>query len=161
MDQSRPARQFDPQQLVVEIKKCFDGFHFAIQTLRPELSYAERVKTWFADRAAAENRGRPFDDPRPVLSYTGSATFEHCGGEERESGFVLRLSMKAESGRAFTIFIEEDDMVPESGRDHGPNIESSIAAQLAFWTHEMICHGTADELDGRAVGSRKWLKTWT
>jgi hypothetical protein len=119
------------------------------------------VKAWFVDRAAAETRGRQFDDPPPVLSYTGSAIFERCVGEERESGFVLRLSMKAESGRAFTIFIEEDDMVPESGRDQGPNIESSIAAQLAFWTHEMICHGTVDELDGRAVGSRKWLKSWT
>jgi hypothetical protein len=160
-DRENTARQFDPQKLVAAVNQVFQGFHFTIQTFRPERSYAERVREWFAGKAAAENRGRPFDDPPPVLSYTGSATFDRCAGEERESGFVLKLSMKAESGRAFTIFIEEDRMFPESGRDQGPNIESSIAAQLAFWTDEMICHGTVDELDGRGVGSGKWLKTWT
>lgn len=83
------ARQFDPEKLVVAVNQCFDGFHFTIQTFRPEVSYADRVKAWFGARAAAENRGTPFDDPQPVLSYSGPATFESCAGEERESGFVL------------------------------------------------------------------------
>ncbi len=158
--QSSAARQFDPQQLVLEVNECFDGFHFTIQTHRPEIPYAERVKAWFARRAAAESRGQGFNEPSPVLSYAGAATFDHCEGEERESGFVLKLSMKTESDRRFTIFIEEDDMFPETGHEQGPNVESSIAAQLAFWTQEMICHGTVDELDGRAVGSGKWMKIW-
>jgi hypothetical protein len=154
-------RSFDPQKLVVAVNECFEGFHFSVQTLRPEISYADRVKAWFEAWAAAENRGVPFNDPQPILSYRGSATFDHCEGEERESGFVLKLWMKAESSRSFELFIEEEDMVPEVSHGQGPNVESSIAAQLAFWTEEMICHGTVDELDGRAVGSGKWLNTWT
>ncbi len=155
------ARQFDPEKLVGAVNQCFDGFHFTIQTFRPEVSYANRVKTWFSARAAAENRGIPFDEPQPELSYSGPATFESCASEARESGFVLRLSMKAGSGRPFTIFIEEEYMFPESDDCPGIAIESSIANQLAFWTQEMICHGTVEELDGRAVCSGKWLKTWT
>jgi hypothetical protein len=52
-------------------------------------------------------------------------------------------------------------MVPEMGDWERPNVEASIAAHLAFWTDEMICHGTVERLDGRAVGSGKWMKTWT
>ena len=52
-------------------------------------------------------------------------------------------------------------MVPEMGHWDTPNVETSIATQLALWTDEMICHGTTEELDGRAVGSRKWMKSWT
>jgi hypothetical protein len=159
-DQSSAGRQFDPQRLVAAVNQCFVDFGFTIQTFRPDLSYSERVKAWFAGKAAAESRGLPFDDPAPVLSYTGSATFDRCRGEERESGFVLELSMKAESGRPFTIFIEEDHIIPDFSY-RGPERESAMAAQLAFWTAEMICHGTVDDLDGRAVDSGKWLKTWT
>jgi hypothetical protein len=160
-DQGGEERQFDPELLVSAVNECFKGFHFSIQTFRPELSYGERLKDWFAGRTTAENHGLPFEDPPPVLSYTGPATFDSCAGEERETGFVLALSMKAEAGRPFTIFIEEEDMIPERGHHAGLPIESSIAAQLAFWAQEMICHGTVEELDGRAVGSGKWLKTWT
>lgn len=159
--QNSAAPQFDPQRLIVEVDQCFKRFHFTIQTSRPDLSFAERLKVWHAGRAAAESSGQPFDDPLPVLSHIGSATFECCSGEERESGFVLKLSMKADSGRPFTMFIEEGDMVPEREGVQGPNLEASIAAQLAFWTDEMICHGTPEEPDGRAVGSGRWLKTWT
>jgi hypothetical protein len=98
-DQGSVARQFDPEILVAEVNGCFKGFHFSIQTFRPDLSYAERLKSWFAARTAAESRGLPFDDPSPVLSYTGPAKFDSCAGEERETGFVLELSMQVPSGR--------------------------------------------------------------
>jgi hypothetical protein len=160
-DKGGVARQFDPEKLVVAVNQSFDGFHFTIQTFRPAISYADRVKAWFEARAAAEDRGIPFNEPQPVLSYTGPATFDSCAGEERESGFVLMLSMKTEAGRPFKIFIEEEYMVPESDSYLGSSIESSIADHLAFWTQEMICHGTVEELDGRAVYSGTWLKTWT
>lgn len=160
-DEGGVARQYDPEKLVVAVNQCFEGFNFTIQTFRPETSYADRVKAWFEARAAAEKRGIPFNEPQPVLSYSGPATFDSCVGEERESGFVLRLSMKAASGRPFTIFIEEEYMFPENGAYPGTPIESSIANQLAFWTQEMICHGTVEELNGRAVYSGLWLETWT
>jgi len=160
-DQSDDSRLFDPQKLVAEVNKCFTGFHFTIQAVPPTRNWAERVKQWQADKAAAEQRGLPFDQPAPSMGTLGSATFEHCTGEWRDSGFILEVSMKSQSGRPFVIFIEEDDMIPEMGDWDRPNVEGSIAAQLAFWTDEMICHGTTEELDGRAVGSRKWIKTWT
>ena len=145
---------------MLAIDECFEGFGFTIQTFRPEVPYTERRRTWFANKVAAESRGRSFDDPPPRRNFVGSATFDHCVGDERDSGFVLELSMKTESGRPFTLFIEEDRMFPEDGHQ-GPNIEPSIAAQLAFWTAEMICHGTVEDLDGRAVGSGKWMKAWS
>jgi hypothetical protein len=112
-DNGDVIRQFDPEKLVVAVNQCFEGFHFSIQTCRPEISYADRLKAWFEARAAAETRGVPFTEPGPVLSYTGPATFDSCAGEERESGFVLKLSMKAGSGRPFSIFIEEDTCSPK------------------------------------------------
>jgi len=146
---------------VDEVNTNFNGFHFTIQAVRPPEDYPGLVKSWFAAKAAAERQGLRFDDPAPSIGTLGSATFVHCEGEQRDSGFVLRLSMKAESGRPFVIFIEEKDMLPVMGVWESPNIEASIAAQLALWTDEMICHGTVQDLDGRAVGSEKWMKTWT
>ena len=61
------ARQFDPEKLVMAVNQCFDGFHFTIQTFRPEVSYADRVKAWFGARGAPKNRGIPFDEPQPEL----------------------------------------------------------------------------------------------
>jgi hypothetical protein len=153
------VRKFSSQRLVDEVNRRFEGFHFSIQTFRPDRSYADRVQDWFAAKARAENRGLPFDDSKPVFDFTGPATFDYCAGEERESGLVLKLSMKAEPNRSFTIFIEEKDF--RVNTHPSTNIEASIADHLAFWTEEMICGCTIDELDGRAVGSRKWLKTWT
>jgi hypothetical protein len=161
-DQSDDARPFDPHKLVAEVNKRFTGFHFTIQAVPPTRNWAELVKQWQADKAEAEQRGLSFDQPVPSMGTLGSATFEHCTGASRDSGFVLRVSMRSQSGRAFVLFIEEDDMVPEMGEwGRSSNVEASIATQLAFWTDEMICHRTIEELDGRAVGSRIWMKSWS
>lgn len=159
-DQNDDTRVFDPQKLIAEVNKCFTGFHFTIQAVPPTRNWAELVKQWQTDKSEAEQRGLPFDQPVPSRGTLGSATFEHCSGESRDSGFALRVSMKSQSGRPFVLFIEEGDMVPEMGDWNSPNVETSIAAQLAFWTDEMICHGTVEDLDGRAVGSGTWMKTW-
>ena len=45
-------------------------------------------------------------------------------------------------------------MIPEMGDWDRPNVEGSIAAQLAFWTDEMVCHGSTEELGARRQGSR-------
>ncbi len=99
--------------------------------------------------------------PSSERGRIGSATFERGEGGETEAGFIMKLSMKADSGRPFTIYLEEGDLqaVPEDGQK--PNVEYWIAARLAFWVYEMICHGTAEQLDGRAVDSGKWMKTWS
>ena len=91
----------------------------------------------------------------------GAAKFVHCDGENRDSGFVLRLEMKSESGRPFVIFIEESDMQPEMGVWDGPDVEKSIAHNLAMWTMERIVHSVVEDLDGREIRSGKWMKTWT
>jgi hypothetical protein len=74
---------------------------------------------------------------------------------------VLKVSMRAESGRPFVIFIAESDMIPEMAACDRPDVEACIAAQLAFWTAEMICHSVVEDLDGRAVRSGTWTNTWT
>jgi hypothetical protein len=120
------AGRFDPPKLVTEVNQCFTGFHFTIQAVPPTKNWAELVKVWLNDKAAAEKNGQPFDDPPPSHGALGSARFERCVGEPRDSGFVLKLSMKSQSGRLFVIFIEKDDMVPEIREEirrvghHGP-----------------------------------------
>ncbi len=157
----RAGGDFDRRKLVDEVNTNFSGFHFIIQAVRPPEDYPGLVKSWFAAKETAEQRGLPFDDPPPSIGTLGSATFVQCVGEQRESGFVLNVAMKAQSGRPFVIFIEESDMIPEMGVWERPNIEASIAAHLAFWTAERIVHSTAEDLDGRSVRSGEWMKAWT
>ena len=161
IESPRAGIDFDPVKLVAEVNNAFSGFHFTIQAVRPPKDYPGDVKAWIAAKDAAEKRGLPFDDPPPSIGTLGSASFVHCDAEDTESGFVLKLSMKAESGRPFVIFIEESDMIPEMSVWDRPDVEASIAAQLAFWTDEMICHFVVEDLDGRAVRSGTWMKTWT
>jgi hypothetical protein len=157
----RAGIDFDPVKLVTEVNRSFDGFNFTIQAVRPPEDYAGDVKKWFTDKEEADKRGLSFDDPPPSIGTLGSATFVHCDGENGDSGFVLRLSMQAESGRPFVIFIEESDMQPEMGVWDRPDVETSIADNLAFWTMERICHSVVEDLDGREIRSGKWMKTWT
>jgi hypothetical protein len=113
VESPRAGIDFDPVNLVAKVNKAFNGFHFTIQAVRPPKNYAGDVKAWIAAKDAAEKQGLPFGDPPPSRGTLGSATFVHCDAEERESGFVLKVSMRAESGRPFVIFIAESDMIPE------------------------------------------------
>jgi hypothetical protein len=157
----RAGIDFDPAKLVAEVNRSFEGFNFTIQAVRPPKDYPGSVKKWLDAKDHAQNQGLPFDDPPPSIGTLGAATFVHCDGESRDSGFVLRLEMKSESGRPFVIFIEESDMQPEMGEWDGPDIEKSIADNLAMWTMERIVHSVVEDLDGREIRSGKWMKTWT
>lgn len=148
-------------KLVAEVNSAFNGFHFIVQAVRPPENWVGLVKAWIAARDEAQKRGKPFDEPHPPRGTLGSATFVRCKGELRDSGFVLKVSMQSEAGSPFVIFIEEQDMKPEMGVWERPNIEESIAAQLAFWTAERMCHSTAEDLDGRSISSGIWTETWT
>jgi hypothetical protein len=151
---------FDPQKLVAEINKGFNGSSSIIQAVRPPKDYAGLVKAWLAAKETAEKQGLPFDEPQPSLGTLGSAKFISCEGEERDSGFVLRLSMEADSGQRFVVFVEEKDMVPEMSVWDRPDIEASIAGQIGTRLDEQICHSVAEDLDGKSISSGKWMKTW-